>query len=588
MRLKLLFAMVCISALDMYGQALNQSEWLWNIKVENTSIIDSKPLSFVDKDNNYFMVGSFNGATTSIQGTTLQNTSLPAGTATVGDAFIAKFDENGTFLNVKHFGGSRLEIITSVDYDGDAHYYIAGVFNGTMDLGSGTVLENLDPYATKTFIAKYTLSGTLVWSKVFDQYVGNGYVKYKNDKLYFAANYGYDQLSFDGVTLPVANYSPTIAGMDKNLVARFDASNGALQWVSSSRYTGPYTSISADRIGAQIRTMTVDNNGNVYIAGEFFSRSVTFGSITLNRTSSSNSNLFFVRYDNTGAVAWAKTAATSGGADSKVEDLAVDAANDVYLAGRVYNSSANFDGTILQFPGNYGGFLVKYNTAGSLVWARRAGISSDQAPTTGLSLSRLSKLHIDAQDNVYVGGSFYKYLNLAPNFVYNLSNQFYLLLAKYSKQGVVQSCEIYPCESNGVRDLKVLNSTADNFSVVSDLSIDFQLNNLPIAAEQKNRLYIAKRDVVTAGSEDFDKTAFSVYPNPATESLFVKGIETLDDQMQFSIFDFNGRKISKTEKQTVMEKGIDVSKLAGGVYFLRIEDAKGNVKQHSKFIKNNQ
>ena len=585
MKLKLLFALISIGSLHSYGQELNQSEWLWGINVENTSITGSQSLGFIDKNGHHFMVGNFNGASASVQGTTLQNSSIA--TAPIkSDAFIARFDENGTLMNVIHFEGSHSENITSIEYDGEDHYYISGAFQGTMKLNSSTVLENQDLSLSKTFIAKFNLSGQLIWSKVFDEYIGSTYLKYKNGYLYMAGNYAWDQLTFENTVLPEANYNPTIVGMDKNLVAKFTASNGNLVWVSSSKYTGPHTTVSSDRIGAQVKTMAIDNNGNVYIAGDFFAKSVTFGSITLNRSSNTNANVFFVSYNSSGAVAWAKTATIGATSDAKVFDMGVDSANDLYITGIAYNSTINFDGTSLQFPGNYGSFLVKYNTAGNLLWAKKGGISSDQAPGTGLGSSWFSKLYIDAEDSIYIGGNFYKYLNLGPGFVYNLEPQSYLILAKYNKLGTAQSAELYPYNPNSAANLKVLSAGTD-FSIISNVYGNLQLNNLSLSANQITRLYIAKRKSQTASNEEFDAKAYSVYPNPVTDVLFIKGIENLSDQTQFEISDVSGKKIGGMQKKEAVQSGINVSDLSAGIYFLSIYDSTGKVKQYSKFIKSN-
>ena len=585
MKLKLLFTFLSIGALHTYAQGLNQSEWLWEVHVENTSIAGSQSLGFIDKNGHHFMVGNFNGTSTTVQGTTLQNSSIVTAPFK-SDAFIARFDSEGALMNVIHFEGSHSETITSVEYDGEDHYYISGDYKGTMKLNSTTVLENQDLTASKTFIAKFNLSGQLIWSKVFDQYIGSTYLKYKNGYLYMAGNYAWDQLTFENTVLPEANYNPTIVGMDKNLVAKFAASNGNLVWVSSSKYTGPHTTVSSDRIGAQVKTLAIDNNGNVYIAGDFFAKSVTFGTVTLNRTSNTNANVFFVRYNSSGAVAWAKTATIGATSDAKVFDMGVDSANDVYITGIAYNSSINFDGTSLQFPGNYGSFLVKYNTAGNLLWAKKGGISSDQAPGTGLGSSWFSKLYIDAEDTIFIGGNFYKYLNLGSGFVYNLEPQSYLILAKYNKLGAVQSAELYPYNPNSAANLKVLRSGTD-FSIISNVYGNLQLNNLNFSTNQINHLYIAKRKSQTASNEEFDARAYTVYPNPATDVLFIKDVENLPEQTQFEISDVSGKKIGRIQKKEAVLSGIDISGLSAGIYFLSIYDSTGNVKQYSKFIKSN-
>ena len=585
MRLKLLIATTLISFCGAHAQNFNQSQWLWSAVTENSGLQENQPQGFVDRYGNYIMLGNFRTDTATIQGTTIQNTS-DAAAPVKGDAYIAKFDTNGVLLNVKHFSGSKYEQFAALAYDGNDHYYAIGSYNGNMQIGT-TTLTNPNTYGDRSFIVKFTLDANPVWIKEFPEYMGGGYLQYKNNYLYLAANYSSDQLSFEGQTLPMANYAPTIQGMDKNLVAKFDANTGNLIWVSSSRYTGTTSSNMSDRIGAQMKAMVVDNNGNVYIAGDFLARSVTFGNITLNRSSSSNAGLFYVRYDNTGAVAWAKTATVGPSSDTKAYNLAVDSANNVYLVGMAYNSTINFDGTILQFPGNYGGYMVKHGTAGNLIWAKKAGISTDQAPgTNASSSSKFSRLYIDAQDNIYVGGNFYRYVNLSPDFTYTIDNNFFNFIAKYNAQGTVQACEIYPAPANGSSNLKVLDSDPDNFTIISTASVDIQLNNLNIVTNDKQSVYIAKTGESALGLAEFGTANFAVYPNPASERLFIKNKEQLSDQAQIAVYDLNGRQIFKVTGATIGEKGIEVSKLAAGIYVLGIEDASQQLKEYQKFVKN--
>ncbi|UUC46139.1 T9SS type A sorting domain-containing protein [Flavobacterium cerinum] len=588
MKIKLLLTTFLIGACSIQAQELNQSSWLWSAKAENGMILEQLPLGFIDQNNNHFVVGNFRGETTTIQGTTLQNTSAPpVNNAIVGDTYIAKFDSNGALLNVLHFSGSKYEQITSIAYDGNNHYFISGSFSGDIHIGNNT-FESTTANASKVFLAKVTLDGNVVWAKEYPLYMGAVYLKYKNNNLYMAANYAYDQFPFDGLTLPVAGYNPTIPDMDKNMVAKLDPVNGNQIWTSSSRYTGVYTSVSSDRIGAQMRSMTVDNSGNVYVTGDFFSRSVTFGNVTLNRTSNTNGNVFYVKYDNTGAVVWAKTATIGASSDAKMFDVEVDSENSVYLVGAVYNSTINFGGgTTLSFPGNYGAFMVKYNAAGNLVWAKKGGIATDQAPSTSLGSSWFKRLYIDAQDNIFVGGSFYRILNMSPDFTYDLGPNFYSFLAKYNKSGAVQACEIYQSAANGIGPMEVLNSDPNNFTILGTTSADLQLNNLTIETNQKQLVYIAKTGDSALGLAEFGTANFAAYPNPANDRLFIKNKEQLSDNALFTVYDLNGRQIFRLKGADIGEKGIEVSKLAAGIYVLGVEDAQKQIKEYQKFVKNN-
>ncbi|MPT34369.1 MAG: T9SS type A sorting domain-containing protein [Flavobacterium sp.] len=193
---------------------------------------------------------------------------------------------------------------------------------------------------------------------------------------------------------------------------------------------------------------------------------------------------------------------------------------------------------------------------------------------------------MDAQDNIYVGGNFYRYVNLSPDFTYTIDNNFFNFIAKYNAQGTVQACEIYPAPANGSSNLKVLDSDPDNFTIISTASVDIQLNNLNIVTNDKQSVYIAKTGESALGLAEFGTANFAVYPNPASERLFIKNKEQLSDQAQIAVYDLNGRQIFKVTGATIGEKGIEVSKLAAGIYVLGIEDASQQLKEYQKFVKN--
>ncbi|MCE3295727.1 MAG: hypothetical protein K0R65_1441, partial [Crocinitomicaceae bacterium] len=80
----------------------------------------------------------------------------------------------------------------------------------------------------------------------------------------------------------------------------------------------------AKNVGGSAISMTSDSIGNSYVVG-LHSSNVTFGSTTL-----AGSGVYVVKYDSTGAVLWARQAAT-GLVDPK--DIAVDALGDYYITG---------------------------------------------------------------------------------------------------------------------------------------------------------------------------------------------------------------------------------------------------------------
>ena len=101
---------------------------------------------------------------------------------------------------------------------------------------------------------------------------------------------------------------------------------------------------------------------------------------------SGNNDLFLVKYDSSGSVLWAKRA---GGNDQDYAyAVTTDQSGSVYLAGIFQSPTITFGGTVLANAGMYNMFLVKYAADGSVLWAKSAGGSSaDEATSVAADLS---------------------------------------------------------------------------------------------------------------------------------------------------------------------------------------------------------
>lgn len=95
--------------------------------------------------------------------------------------------------------------------------------------------------------------------------------------------------------------------------------------------------------------LTLDDSGNSYMAGSYGTGGITFGSITLSGSGSSE-NGFIVKFDAQGNALWAKRVRRVGGfQDSTNPDrIAVDSAGNVYVCGLYLNGAMM---TLLYFRG---------------------------------------------------------------------------------------------------------------------------------------------------------------------------------------------------------------------------------------------
>jgi len=143
-------------------------------------------------------------------------------------------------------------------------------------------------------------------------------------------------------------------------------------------------------IGDYAHCIAVDGAGNSYISGEFETTSY-FGSVAL-KTSGSN-DIFVAKYNTNGTLLWARK--LGGGGDDKGHGICISGGN-IYVTG-YFKGTANFSGTYLTASGSRDIFVAKYTSDGVFQWARKAGGGGDDE---GYAISS------DPSGNCYVTGYF--------------------------------------------------------------------------------------------------------------------------------------------------------------------------------------
>lgn len=173
-----------------------------------------------------------------------------------------------------------------------------------------------------------------------------------------------------------------------NLVVKFNSA-GVPLWVKSVNAVVNQTRASG---------VATDSAGNIYVCGVFFGTgSFNFGSGALSSTNNNN-NPYLIKYDPNGNVLWTR-GLTTGTANNEANAIAVDASGNVYVGGYI-GGTGTFDYNGQTVTGVIAGrnmVVVKYDTSGTVMWAR--GVS------TGALTSDIKGLAIDATtgDLIIVG-----------------------------------------------------------------------------------------------------------------------------------------------------------------------------------------
>ena len=151
--------------------------------------------------------------------------------------------------------------------------------------------------------------------------------------------------------------------------------------------------------GDNAKSVAVDSNGNVLIAGDF-SGTVDFDPSdgTTNLTSNGEGDIFISKFDPAGNFLWAK-----GFGGTSVDSgifLAIDLSGNIAVTG-IFSNAVDFDPGVgtstLTSDGDWDIYVSKFDTNGNLLWSKRRG-------GTGRDIG--DGVAFDSAGNVYSSGIF--------------------------------------------------------------------------------------------------------------------------------------------------------------------------------------
>lgn len=210
--------------------------------------------------------------------------------------------------------------------------------------------------------------------------------------------------SFAAATLTLGNETLSNAGQDDAFVAIANE-NGGYEW--------------ATRIGGAGRDFTTavaaDNDGNIYVAGDFYSLTLDIGASTLFNAGESDG--FVIKYNADRSIAWVRAIGTAE--VEHITGLAVDGSGNVYVSGHTLDK---FTLSAIHT------FFTKIAPDNNLLWTRYGTISGGFLETTTLA--------IDEDENLYLAGTFYGSVTFGGNNTLAADTSYAGFIAKYNASGV--------------------------------------------------------------------------------------------------------------------------------------------------------
>jgi hypothetical protein len=234
-----------------------------------------------------------------------------------------------TWLFANGFGttASGTDRGTAVAVDATGNVYVTGAYTGATNFGVGALTTAL---GADGFVAKFTSAGVCLWSIRFNSTTVNidqGLaIATDGTSVYVGGSYGATTLTVNGVS------STANAGGTDGVIFKLNATNGAVQWIST------VNGISADIVQA----ICLDGNGDVYVSG-LFTISASFGSITRSATGGTGSDAFVAKLNGaTGAYVWVSTGGSSSANDNPNGSgiCYVPATNSIVMSGSFVGNTA--------------------------------------------------------------------------------------------------------------------------------------------------------------------------------------------------------------------------------------------------------
>jgi 6-phosphogluconolactonase (cycloisomerase 2 family) len=344
----------------------------------------------IDSSGNVIVCGSYDSSPLRIfaaDGTTSAFTLTKIG---FEDAFVVKYDSSGTPVWARKIAGTGTDYARSVSTDSSGNIIVAGQYssslniyaaNGTTVVFTLTIITGYD-----AFVVKYDSSGTPVWARKIGGSASSDIILSvttdSSGNVIVCGLYDSNPLNIYAANGSTVVFTLTMISAFDSFVVKYDSSGTPL-WARKIGGSG-----NTD----QANSVSTDSSGNVIVCGQYNSTSLiiyaadgTTSAFTL--TNSGGYDAFVVKYDSSGTPLWARRLGGTPGVTGfeYANSVSTDSSGNVIVVGEYESDPLRIfaaDGTTSAFTlarnSNIDAFVVKYNSSGTPLWAKRiAGTGSD-------------------------------------------------------------------------------------------------------------------------------------------------------------------------------------------------------------------
>jgi hypothetical protein len=449
------FETVFLARFNSDGQILNGAA-IANPNGENIEV----NASTTNEVGEFYMVGSFSGTVDfSFSGNSL------SASGNDNDGFVVRYDSLFNQLSAYTLLSTHNASVNDIRCDISNNYFITGYFWDDATFGKGAGSQTFSSVGPQDlFIASFNLADSLLFVNVAG---GNGasasgknLMSANSGEIYLTGTFS-NEIDFDLTPGSLLLNSPVKLSF---FIAAYDSSGNILNaFKAEESSAGGFD---------QATKVHVTPLNYTCVAGKFsgiIEVNSQTGPIIL--TSSGGDEGVLFKYDDTGNLIHAFKIGGSG--NDRINAIASDSSGNIYIAG-AFSGTVDFNPgagvTNLVAAGGEDMFFAKYDAAGSLVWARKAGGSGSDCATS---------LTIDGTNNLIVTGYFSNTVDMNPaapvnNLVSAGGTDFFI--ATYNTSGVYISAIRYGGSGYDSASEILYDATSGSFAVTGKFTGSVNFN----------------------------------------------------------------------------------------------------------------
>ncbi len=465
----------------------------------------------------------------------------------LGDIFLSKYDLSGNEIWTKKFGGNNIgtnpyfgEGFSALLFDSINNcLYLAGQFYGTISFDSINLVASSG--GTDDFIVKFDLNGNCQWAKHISSAGSHRAPGLTLDQL--GNIYAMGALSDSG-SIGTASIVPGI------YLAKINATGNLLSNSKVGDWNWQFNSPSF------VYGEMCYSRNRLYILGACYD-TLTIDTIHLGSINSQYSQIL-TSWDTLGRIIWVRNSIDANTFDGT---LSVDLDGNSYVMNSFQAPWIRFDADTVFAEGNTGGYIMKYDVNGNLVWINSIEVGQPFSPKCSA---------IDNDNNLLFAGRFRDSL-IFGGFNLTSNSNYSLFVARYDTSGLcIGSRQVDWAECNSI-----VYSNSHNIYLTGGFSNTANFGSISQSSYGSSDIFLANLNAITGlgGGERLTQDQLVIYANPNKGSFRVQVPEQLSDLRGawLFVYDVQGKEVARFNLEKMDETPqLEINNANVGFYSVRL------------------